>query len=153
MTEKPKDSVCKTVLDPVLFSAGEDGSADRKELERTAVRNDAFANVAWHRWLTDHPDDISLKGGEAAVAIESGLHLLAAEAISWLIEHGHLAESDGHVRLGSRQFGSYSPGTDRENDLFYTMRRVTAARLDLIRESMRELGDLRAYFPVLEDDC
>jgi protein gp37 len=153
-TEKPRESVCAAILDAVVLDAGEDGRASREKLEQTAVRSEAFANVAWHRWLTDHPDvpDVShLKPGEQSNAIDEGLRLLAAEAVSWLVANGHLAESDGHVHLGSRQFGSYVPGTNREADLFYSMRRVTPARMELIRESMRELGDLRAYFPVLVD--
>lgn len=162
---RPADEVTAAVLDTLTeMSLGEDGGVRRGELEERAVRPEAFANIAVERYRTDHPGEELDETGRMT-AVTHGTQLLADEAVTWMLEQGHLAETaPGTVRLGSkplkiRAFGEsdknrkqYIPGVNRERDLFSGMRRVTPGRLELIRQSIAELGDLRHFFPVLMDD-
>jgi transposase len=166
VNKTPSDEVSAAVLDAVVSMAvAEDGSVVRTELEQTAIRRESFANLAWARYQAEHPQVIS-NGSDQYDAVSEGLRLLAVETISWLVEHQHLAEIDeDRVRLGPKPLLThavgatdkkrqpYVPGTNREADLFAGVRRVTEARKELILQSIAELGDLREFFPVLEDDA
>jgi hypothetical protein len=151
---RPSESVCIAVIDAIVsMPLDDDGTADRKELETTAIRREEFAKQALSRYCEDYP----VPGSEGATynAITDGLLLLGNDAVAWLLSKGHLVE----LALGRIGWGRpmkvggkpYLPGAAREEDLWHSIRRVTPKRLELIRESMTELGDLREYFPVLKD--
>jgi hypothetical protein len=154
MSARPHESVCIAVIDAIVsLGTADDGSVDRYELESTALRREEFAKTALSRYGQDHT--LPQGEGERYNAIGDGLLLLAAEAVTWLLAKGNLAEADsGRVRLSKplKVDGKpYVPGAAREEDLFHSIRRVTPKRLELIQQSMAELGDLREYFPVLRD--
>ena len=98
-----------------------------------------------------------------ANAVDEGRQLLAVEGVAWLIEKGHLREVDGGgLTIGDKPYlidsptgvrrERYVPGSSEEEGLFRNIRQVTPKRLDLLRESIATFGDLRDFFPVLEDE-
>jgi hypothetical protein len=152
MARSYEPEIRQYILDAVQLGAGDDGMVSRQLVEETAFKPGTWVSLGWDRYQKDHPGQNPDDSGADAIA--EGLRLEAADTISWLVRQGYLDESDGHIRLSAKRLGSYVPGTVRENDLLQgsVLRTVTPARVNLIRESMQLLGDLRAYFPILLDE-
>jgi hypothetical protein len=160
MTDRPHDTVLTALIDAV--STGPihpDGGVDRAAVECAEAVASIANNLATQRYRDEHPDMV-LDDGTRLGAIEEGRRLLAVDGVEWLLDNGHLwIEGEQglglgppiKIRSGDGATERYVPGTHREEELFHTIRRVIPQRLDLLRESITMFGDLREYFPVLED--
>lgn len=159
MTGAPHETVVTALLDavatgPVLPSGG----IYRAAVETADVLTGISDNLAAQRYRDEHPH--AVLGESRAVEIKEGRQLLARDGVAWLLAKGHLRVVDGgglalskqyRVSDGNGKFKVYVPGSGREESLFFSTRRPNPERLGLIRESIATLGDLRGYFPVLED--
>jgi hypothetical protein len=138
------------------------GGVLRSAVETGEAVSSVANNLAVGRYLVKHPGMVLDPTEPRISAIREGRELLAADGVAWLLKHGHLRiVNDGgglaldkpyRVRTGPGTTAAYVPGSQREEELFRRMRGTTPKRLDLLRESIAMLGDLREWFPVLEDE-
>lgn len=156
MTDRPHETVAVALIDAVAAGPVLDtGGVDRTAVECADALTSIAENLAMIRYRVDHPDTV-LDEGARFNAKEEARRLLAVEGTAWLLEHGHFqAVGDQGLTL-AKPFKlpsgeTYVPGSDREEDLFRNLRRVIPKRMDLLRESITKFGDLREFFPVLED--
>lgn len=162
MSEPPYVTIAIALIDAVIAGPPlESGGIDRRTVQRAETLGGITPNHALLRYRQDHPHTV-LDDELELVAIEQGRSLYAVEGVEWLVENGYLRAVGKYglalgkpyeisSRSGTTEF--YVPGKAWEQTHYTNIqRRITPARLDLIRESLARVGDLKKYFPVLRDE-
>jgi hypothetical protein len=161
MIRRPDDTVATALIDAVVSGPLLDsGGVDRTAVECAAAVSSIADNLAADTYR-EHSGAVVPRDGAQLSALEEGRRILAVEGVAWLLDNGYLRTVGEHglalsrvyqVRSGDGEYVPYIPGTYQEEGLFRQMRRPIPERIDLIRESIERLGDLREFFPVLEDE-